>query len=421
MDPMEHSHRRSEALDEYLRAIQQAQDRFLSQQPNLGDLQLAFDRSNELTCGLLLRDYSERFGEEQDLSCGLEWQAQPPTAQEYQQSPSKEHSNTSLEDSTEFGIGSRFEGGEEELERFVRQRPSIPPIRQYSIMKADKALAQDEEADQMHDDQQASQLLKGFVSPEDDVTAVTLSPTQHAQVLELFGLSYRIDHFLVRALVRPILPDRMVEAMHSHDYDHLWMQAYGMADGFLEGWFSNLHMYRLYGRGVLKDQDQIKFALTSSLGVQVERSVTIQEEAGRRGFWARVDTDGYEMSETTVDLRRGAGHLIRTVAEQFGDSVQLRPLELYRSLKLWKDGELVGTMFDVRQRFTLWGVLIDLWAKRTGGPGFFATKLGTKLPLTLQKPPREDNDKEPDSIPPKRKNEKKQSKPRKRNNREPED
>ncbi|KAL8627204.1 hypothetical protein Q9189_007097 [Teloschistes chrysophthalmus] len=57
--------------------------------------------------------------------------------------------------------------------------------------------------------------------------------------------------------------------MHSHQYDNMWMQAYGIADGYLDGWVSNLHMHALYSRwDLLKDQNQIKFTATSSSGVQ---------------------------------------------------------------------------------------------------------------------------------------------------------
>ncbi|KAL8632445.1 hypothetical protein Q9189_001820 [Teloschistes chrysophthalmus] len=194
-------------------------------------------------------------------------------------------------------------------------------------MKADKASVQDEDAGQEHDDQQASQLLEGVKSPKEDVAAVTLSPMQHEQ-----------DHFLVRAFVQPILPDPMVAAMHSHQYDDMWMQAYGMAEEYLEEWVSNLHMHTLYSRwDLLKDRDQIKLTATSNSGVQVERSVTIKTKtgvSGGRGLWARIDTSGYETQETTIDLRRGVRVLKRKVTEQFGDHVHVPPSELYQSLKL---------------------------------------------------------------------------------------
>ncbi|KAI4194995.1 MAG: hypothetical protein LQ350_007451 [Teloschistes chrysophthalmus] len=66
----------------------------------------------------------------------------------------------------------------------------------------------------------------------------------------------------------------------------MWMQAYGIADGYLDGWVSNLHMHALYSRwDLLKDQNQIKFTATSSS----DSEVCCQQFDGKKDKWELRD------------------------------------------------------------------------------------------------------------------------------------
>ncbi|KAI4252441.1 MAG: hypothetical protein LQ352_004289 [Teloschistes flavicans] len=366
METMEHDQRRSQAaLVEYLSTIQHAQNKFLSQQPIPSDIYIAFERSNEILSASVI-DYGQK---------RLQGDSTPALRPE---GLSQEHTDKTMwEDWTNLGVENSLEEERVETERV--------------------AFAQNEEADP---DQHASLFMEGVQFPvpevpeddvpqegvldeelledevpedkvaEDEVVTITISPTQHQQLLGMFGENYPLDHFLIHAYFQPILSDSIVETLYSHDYDDMWIQAYGISDEYLEGWISKYHLHKLFGKqDALKNGDKISFTARSSSGIQVERSVRIQNQPGVKGLQAQIDTGGYESQDLTVDLVKGVTQLIRKVTEHFGDHVDIRKTDLYRALKIWRDGELVGTVYDVRQRYTLWAVMLEMWARRTGRHG----------------------------------------------------
>ncbi|KAL8658840.1 MAG: hypothetical protein Q9202_007405 [Teloschistes flavicans] len=411
MEAMEHDQRRSQAaLEEYLSTIQHAQNKFLSQQPIPSDIYTAFERSNEILSASVVDYGQQRLVGDSTPALRPEGLSQELT------------DKTMWEDWTNLGVENTLEEERVEMERaaFAQNEEAdpdqhaslfmedvhypVPEVPEDDVLDAegpvddgleedvlqervlDEELLEDEvPEDDVLDDEAPlddglpegvldEELLEDEVPEdevaEDEVVTITISPTQHQQLLGMFGENYPLDHFLIHAYFQPILSDSIVETLYSHDYDNMWIQAYGISDEYLEGWISKYHLHNLFGKqDALKNGDKISFTAISSSGIRVERSVRIQNQPGVKGLQAQIDTGGYESQDLTVDLAKGVTQLIGKVTDHFGDHVDIRKTDLYRALKIWRDGELVGTVYDVRQRYTLWAVMLEMWARRTGHHG----------------------------------------------------
>ncbi|KAL9578721.1 MAG: hypothetical protein Q9212_005543 [Teloschistes hypoglaucus] len=190
----------------------------------------------------------------------------------------------------------------------------------------------------------------------DDDDPGPLTTDQESLLESLFGAGFPKGHPFCRAILNPIIPDEVMEDEATLPYDLDWMAIHGVPDDYLKGWNSSSHAARLFQQKALKIGDELRWSVRTGLTERTDRRVSL---------CSRILNLGNSEERPVNDIARGLRALMDAVARHFGDPILRRSTNYYKEISVERHGVDLGTLHDIRKRFTLWDALIQSFHERT--------------------------------------------------------
>ncbi|KAL8964432.1 MAG: hypothetical protein Q9183_004451 [Haloplaca sp. 2 TL-2023] len=173
----------------------------------------------------------------------------------------------------------------------------------------------------------------------------------------------------------PVLPDHVLTNIVDGDYDPSWMAHHNIPHHFLEGWTSKKKIDGLVGQHVLELGDLFSFKFVDANDAVVDRLVQLLKLEPKNKF----NVDIYDpVAGTTLGAPLSSSSLNEVLAHLLayhGDKRYARsPRHCYEDCQVWRNGQNVGSLYAIRQRFTLRETL----RLRKAGSGFAFSQINVK-------------------------------------------
>ncbi|KAI4194560.1 MAG: hypothetical protein LQ350_007691 [Teloschistes chrysophthalmus] len=143
-----------------------------------------------------------------------------------------------------------------------------------------------------------------------------------------------------------------------------WMAIHRVSDDYVKGRNSSSHADRLFFK-VLHRRDRLRYSARTGVTERTDRVVSVLRVKKHSLGFHIIELSNLDREIPVFRDANGLRTLMNTVAAHFNDPIPRRTTNYYKEISVERDGVDLGTLHDIRLRFTLWDDLVQSYYERT--------------------------------------------------------